>query len=171
MVVITRATVSQLHHSILLYFNLKENCGLIGIYHYLSGKTQAGLRRFGAMALTSLQTTFASCIPINPKLSYYHHCNIPIHALAQTVRNILYANDQSISILFYSIPIFFYPFLFYLILFDSSYSCEILVINIYSRTLLTRTPKGNEKLFELAGVRANRSWCQISFIMLIINKV
>ena len=26
----------------------------------------------------------------------------------------------------------------------------------------TRTQKGNEKFFELAGVRVNRSWCQIS---------
>ena len=41
----------------------------------------------------------------------------------------------------------------------------------YSRTPLTRTPKGNEKWFELMGVRINRSWCQILFIMLIINKV
>ena len=41
----------------------------------------------------------------------------------------------------------------------------------YSRTPLTRTPKGNEKLFELAGVRINRSWCQISFTMLIINGI
>ena len=33
---------------------------------------------------------------------------------------------------------------------------------IYSSPPLTRTPKGNEKLFELAGVRVNPSWCQIS---------
>jgi hypothetical protein len=39
------------------------------------------------------------------------------------------------------------------------------------RTPLTRIPKGNEKLFELAGVRINWSWCQILFIMLKINKV
>ena len=43
------------------------------------------------------------------------------------------------------------------------------IIVKYSRTPLTRTPKGNEKLFELAGVRINRSWCQISFTMLIMG--
>ena len=48
---------------------------------------------------------------------------------------------------------------------------DCITFSEHSRTPLTRTPKGNEKLFELAGVRINRSWCQISFTMLIINKV
>ena len=37
------------------------------------------------------------------------------------------------------------------------------IVMVYSSPPLTRTPKGNEKLFELAGVRVNRSWCQISY--------
>ncbi len=33
------------------------------------------------------------------------------------------------------------------------------VVLKYSSPPLTRTPKGNEKLFELATVRGNRCWC------------